>query len=130
MAEQTNAALVRDLYRDFRMKDGAILTALIAKEAVWHVPGATPISGDHRGRAAIFEYFRKMGELSAGTFHAELVDVPASESHAVAVATATGKRSGRAYDGSYLLIMRIAEGQVVDARLFNEDPAAFESFWS
>lgn len=130
MAEHPNAALVRDLYQAFRMKNGAALTALIAKEAVRHVPGATPISGDHRGRTAIFEYFRKMGELSAGTFHAELVDVLASETHAVAVATATGKRSGRAYDGSYLLLMRIADGQVADARLFNENPAAFESFWS
>ena len=69
---------------------------------MWHVPGSTPISGDHEGRTAIFESFRKMGELSGGTFHAELVDALASDTHAVAVATATGKRGGKMYDGSYL----------------------------
>lgn len=78
---------------------------------------------------AIFEYFRKMGELSGGTSHAELVDALASDTHAVAVETATGKRGGKVYDGSYLLLTRIEDGRIVDARLFNEDPKAFKAFW-
>jgi ketosteroid isomerase-like protein len=71
-----------------------------------------------------------MGELSGRTFHAELVDVLASETHAVAVAAASGRRAGRTYQGRYLLLMRIRDRQIVEARLFYEDQAAFESFWS
>jgi ketosteroid isomerase-like protein len=95
---------------------------------VWHVPDSTLISGDHRGHKAIFEYFGRMGELSGRTLHAELVDVLASEAHAVAAAS--GPRADRTYQGRYLLLMRIRDRQIVEARLFNEDQAAFESFWS
>lgn len=118
------------LYKAFDRRDVPGMSALIAKEAVWHVPGSTTISGGHRGHAAIFEYFRRMGELTDATFHAKLVDVLASDTHAVAVATATGRRANRAYEGRYLLLMRIGDRQIVEANLFNEDQAAFESFWS
>lgn len=58
------------------------------------------------------------------------MDACASDTHAVAVATATGKRGGKTYDSGYLLLMRIEQGRIVDVRLFNDDPDAFESFWS
>ena len=30
---------------------------LLAEDIVWHVPGRSPIAGDHRGTAAVVEYF-------------------------------------------------------------------------
>jgi len=125
-----NALSVRRLYEASHSRDMETLASLIAEDAVWHVPGSTLISGEHRGRSAIFEYFRRMGELTGASFHAELIDALASDTQAVAVATATGKRAGKAYDGSYLLLMRIEEGRIVDVRLFNDDSDAFDSFWS
>jgi ketosteroid isomerase-like protein len=71
-----------------------------------------------------------MGELSGRSLHAELVDFLASEAHAVAVASASGRRADRTYQGRYLFLMRIRDRQIVEARLFNEDQAAFESSWS
>jgi ketosteroid isomerase-like protein len=130
MIVHPNAAVVRRLYEAFHTRDTATLSDLIADDAVWHVPGSTLISGDHRGKAAIFDYFRRMGELSGGTFHAELVDALASDTHAVAMATATGKRAGRTYDSGYLLLLRMEAGRIVDVRLFNDDAKAFEMFWS
>src|SRR2546426_2555528 len=100
------------------------LASLIAEDAVWHVPGSTLISGEHRGRSAIFEYFRRMGELTGGSFHAELIDALASDTQAGSGATATGRRAGKADDGSYLLPMRIREGPVPDLRLLHEDSAS------
>src|SRR6266516_1571593 len=76
------------------------LKTRIAEDAVWYVPGSTPISGEHRGHAAIFAYVQKLVELSGGTFRAELVDILASDMHAVALASATGTRGdqiGRAH---------------------------------
>jgi ketosteroid isomerase-like protein len=130
MAIHPNATLVHRLYEAFDRKDVPSISALIADDAVWHVPGSTLISGGHRGRSAIFEYFRRMAELSDATFHAKLVDVLTSDTHAVAVATATGRRAAQSYEGRYLLLMRIRDRQIVEAHLFNEDQAAFESFWS
>ncbi len=130
MFEHPNATLVNHLYDAFDAKDGERLKRLIAEDAVWFVPGSTPISGEHRGHAAIFAYFEKLAELSDGTFRAELVDILASDMHAVALASATGKRDDRTFEGSYLLLMRIENGRIIEARLFNDDPAAFEAFWA
>ena len=130
MFEHPNATLVNHLYDAFDAKDSEKLKKLIAEDAVWYVPGSSPISGEHRGHAAIFAYFQKLAELSGGTFRAELVDILASDMHAVALATATANRDDRAFEGSYLLLMRIENGRIVEARLFNDDPAAFEAFWA
>src|SRR5947209_15468931 len=75
MFEHPNAALVERLYAAFDGKDVASLGKLIAEERVWHVPGTSPVSGDHRGQEASFAYFQKLAELTDGTFHAELIDV-------------------------------------------------------
>ena len=88
------------------------------------------ISGEHRGHSAILAYFAKLGELTNGTFRVQLVDILASDMHGAAFATATGARGERTYEGSYLLLFRIENGRIVEARLFNDDPEAFEAFWS
>ena len=97
---------------------------------MWHVPGSTEISGDHRGHEAIFAYFQKAAELSGGTFRAELVDVLASDMHAAALAAAIGERGDRVLEQTYLLFLRIENDRIVEARLFNEDEEAFQAFWS
>ena len=130
MVEHPNATVVRRLYDAFRTKDAEALAQLIAEDAVWHVPGSTRISGDHRGHAAIFAYFQTLARMTGGTFHAEFVDVLASEDYAAALATATGKRDARTYDGSYVLLFRVERGRIVDARLHNEDSTAFDALWS
>jgi uncharacterized protein len=130
VTEHPNAALVRRLYEAFRTRDRATLTALIADDAVWHVPGSTPISGTHRRAAAIFAYFQALGERSGATFHAELVDAFGSDRHAVALATATGQPAGRGYVGRYLLLMTIRRDRIAEAHPFNDDQAASDAFWS
>ena len=41
---------------------------LLAPDIVWHVPGRSPIAGDHRGRDAVLAYFRRRRELASSTF--------------------------------------------------------------
>src|SRR5256885_14804514 len=97
------------------------LASLIAEDAVWHVPGSTLTSGEHRGRSAIFEYFRRIGELTGGSFHAGLIDTFASGTQAGGVATTTGKRAGKADDGSHLPPMRNEEKRGVHRPLVYHD---------
>lgn len=40
---------------------------LLAEEVVWHVPGRNTIAGDHRGAAAVLEYFEKRRRLADAT---------------------------------------------------------------
>src|SRR2546427_3369806 len=130
MFEHPNATLVNHLYDAFDAKDSEKLKKLIAEDAVWYVPGSSPISGEHRGHAAIFAYFQKLAELSEGTFRAELVDILASDIHAAALAAAIGERGDRVLEQTYLLFLRIENDRIVEARLFNEDEEAFQAFWS
>ncbi len=128
--EHPNVALLSRLYEAFDKNDVATLAKLIAEDAVWHIPGSTPISGEHRGHTAIFAFFQRLAEMSGGTFRAQLVDVMASDMHAVALATVSGTRGERTYDSSYLLLFRIENERIVEARLFNDDQEAFNAFWS
>lgn len=40
---------------------------LLAEEIVWHVPGTSPISGDHRGPAQVIEYMERRRRLASAT---------------------------------------------------------------
>ena len=33
------------------------VTQLLDEDIVWHVPGGSPIAGDHRGIARVIQYF-------------------------------------------------------------------------
>jgi uncharacterized protein len=128
--EHPNQAVVEQLYAAFESRDAEALKKLIAEDAVWHVPGSSLISGDHRGHTEIFAYFQKLEDLTGGTFGAELIDVLASDMHAAALASAKGTRGDRAYEATYLLLFRIDQDRIIEARLFNEDEEAFQAFWS
>src|SRR2546427_10329645 len=121
MFEHPNAALVERLYAAFDAGDAESLKKLIAEDAVWHVPGSTEISGDHRGHEAIFAYFQKLAELSGGTFWAEPVDVLASDMHAAALAAPIGERGGGGLEPTDLLFLRVENDRIVEARVVNED---------
>jgi hypothetical protein len=55
MAEHPNVELTRRGYRAFSEGD-MTLTELIADDCVWHVGGNNVLTGDHKGREAIFGY--------------------------------------------------------------------------
>lgn len=40
---------------------------LLAEDIVWHVPGVSPIAGDHRGPAGVIEYFERRRRLANET---------------------------------------------------------------
>jgi ketosteroid isomerase-like protein len=40
---------------------------LLAADIVWHVPGRSPIAGDHRGTDAVVEYFETRRRLADAT---------------------------------------------------------------
>lgn len=128
MSAAAHAELVRRLYGAFGARDASALEALLADGVVWHVPGRNPLAGHHRGRGAVLAYLAALGQRTGGTFRAELIDVLASDSRAVALARATGQRGDTCYDGIYALVLDIGEGQVCEAWLMPEDLYALDAF--
>lgn len=131
MGEHPNAALVRRLFDAFARRDLETILAVVPEEVVWHFPGRLgALAGSHRGRDAVLEFLAAVEELTAGSFSLDLLDVTASDEHAVALFRGHGERAGRRLDNPTSLVMRIRDGHVVELREFVWDLYHVDDFWS
>jgi len=126
-----NAALVRTLFDAFRRRDLAAILAVVPDDVVWHFPGRRGrLAGTHRGRDAVLGFLASVEELTGGTFHVDLLDVTASDVHAVALFRGHGTRDGRTLDNPTALVLRIDAGRIVEVREFVWDLYHVDEFWS
>jgi ketosteroid isomerase-like protein len=80
----------RGVYAAVASRDFATMESCFTPDAVWHLPGKSPITGDRYGRAAIRDgFFARLRPRSGQTFQAELLDVTAGQTFVVAVEHAT-----------------------------------------
>ncbi len=127
MADHPNAALIRKMYDAFIRGDYIpTLTEILSEDVVWHLPGAGPFAGDHRGRDAVFA---AMGHFD-GSVQLELHDVLANDEHAVALLRARGSRKGKEYDALEIDIFHISDGKVTEFWSFSEDQRLTDEYWS
>ena len=130
MERLPNADVLQRLVDAFISGDQAGLDAVFTNGAVWHEPGRAPISGDHKGKAAIFEFFGRVGELSGGTFRPDLHDICASEAHGVMLYHGTAKREGRELRTPQVLVAHIENGKIAEVwNTIAGDEAAWNDFW-
>jgi len=130
VTEHPNAGIVREGFDRFGRGDVAGLLDLFADDAVWHVPGASAMAGDYRGRDEIVAFLRRTAELTGGTYRVELLWVVADDEHTVAVYRARGERDGRALDIEQALLIELRDGLWADIRAQPLDQPAFDAFWA
>ena len=106
------------------------LLDLLDEQVVWHVPGRNAIAGDHRGRDAVMDYFRRRRELASATFTIQVRDVLAVGGTVVQVAGGTAERRGRRWTWDTVGIFRVADGRIAEGWLVPLDQAAFDEIWS
>jgi uncharacterized protein len=126
--EHPNAALVRRVFAAFG-NDAMAISAALARDVVWRVPGHTVMSGEYRGRRDVVEFLRRTGLETGGTYRSRLHTVFADDEWAVAIYRATGTRNGIALDVDQALVIRIADGQWREITAVPLD-SAFEEFWA
>jgi ketosteroid isomerase-like protein len=131
VAEHPNVGLIRKVY-DALVNGNylAALTELFREDVVWYLPGTHPLSGEHRGRDAVFAAMRRFEQLSAGTIRIDVHDVLANDEHAVALLRATGTRSGTRHDSLEVDIYHITGGKVTELWSFAENQRLTDAFWS
>lgn len=128
--DEAAVATVRRLYAALAASDLAAAEACFAPEAVWHVPGHSPIAGTHRGWPEILSgVLDRLGPLSGGTFRAELVDVAVGEHYVVAVQHATAALGQRRLDVTGCQLMRFAGGRIAEVLGHYNDQEALDGFW-
>ncbi len=132
MSEHPNVALHRKAHEAFAKGDMDTLTKMIAEDVVWHSYGKSQISGDFRGREAVFGgFFAKMNELSGGTAKfVEHYDYLGSDKHSVALFRFGATRSGRTFEFRVCEVIHWRNGQIAENWGYVEDQYGCDEFWS
>jgi ketosteroid isomerase-like protein len=124
-----NEATIRRGYELFNTGNLEGLKAIFADGVVWHTGGRGHLSGEKRGRDATFAYFAQLGEMSNGTFRAELHDVVASDEHVVGLHICIGQRGGKSLNLKEALVFHLRDGKIVEAWEHYEDSQTSDEFW-
>lgn len=110
--------------------DQATLARVISHEVVWHQPGNNQFSGTHRGMVAVGQMLGQMMAVSKGTFSITRADHYMANGDCVAVSIEfAGERDGLVLQQPGVDLLRIADGRIVEVRLFSSDPAQEDAFW-
>jgi uncharacterized protein len=92
MAEHPNVKRLREVYAAFDNADLSGALANLADDAVFHVKGDGPNSGDRKGREAIEAVLIGRYELTGGAHKFEVRDIFADGDHGVVVVRETATR--------------------------------------
>ena len=96
---------VRTGYRAFNEQDIPTLTSVLAHDVVQNVPGNSQLAGSYKGIEAVLAYYGKLGELTDGTFRADLIDAHGDgRGHVMALHQITATRNG---------VTRVSRGSIV-----------------
>ena len=128
--EQRNVEMARRGYQAFN--EGHIDDAMegIDDDVVWHVGGDGPLTGDYKGKQAVLDFLMKFGQLTEGTYEADIHDILASEDHTVVLGTATMTRKGRTHTSRFVDIAHPGpDGRAKEFWRFVEDQAADDEFY-
>jgi uncharacterized protein len=128
VSEHPNAALTRRVFAAFG-NDAKAVSAAMARDIVWRVPGNTVMSGEYRGRREVIEFLRRTGLETGGTYRSSLHTVLADDEWAVAVYRARGSRNGIDLDVNQALVIRIEDGVWAEVTAVPLD-SAFDAFWA
>ena len=130
MSEHPNAMMIRGLFAAFRNADLATIQKTIPEGAAWNFPGRRgQLAGRHVGCDAVLGFLLKVGALTDGTFHLDLIDVTASDDNAVALFRGHGQRLGRTLDNPTCLHFHIRDGVVAEVWGYVWDLYDVDDFW-
>ena len=126
MAEHPNVARIRNIYAAFANGDLAAVNDVFAEDLVWHDAGRGQLSGDYRGREAVFGFFGKVMEVTEGSSHLDLHSVLADDEHGVALVTISANRGGRSIKVNAVDVMHLRDGKVTEVWAIPADQYAFD----
>jgi hypothetical protein len=128
-----DATTVARFYDAFLSDDFETLAAALADEAFWSVGGGTLISGEYRGRAEVVGLFRRIKELSGGTFRplrSDSRNVLTSPFHVALLDLFLAERDGKALRSHEAWVMELENGKVKAGFHYLESIDNFVEFWS
>ena len=126
-----NEDLVRRGYEAFARGDMDTMGQLMAPDVVHRAPGNNLLSGEYKGQEEVFGYYGKIGDLTDGTFRAELESVQAEgDDRVVARHRNVGQRGGKTLDVGETLTFTVSDGKITSLDETPDDQGAMDDFFS
>lgn len=102
---------------------------LLADDVVWHWPGRSSVSGNHRGREAVLELLAGFHRLTGNRLNVKPIDILEGEHHLMSFTHVTADREGEHLDVIMSDAMRFGpDGRVVEYWTLSNDQAAVDTF--
>lgn len=125
-----NVDLLRGFLDAYGANDRDAVGRSLAEDAVWHVGGTHPFSGNYRGRDAILGYFDRVGSETGGTLRLEPIELIASDDRGAAFLGVTAERAGEHLDVTMAEAFQFDdEGRIREFWAHATDQAAIDRFW-
>lgn len=126
MAEHPNVARIREGYVAFAKGDFAGLNELFAEDMLWHEVGKNQLTGDYRGRDAVYGFFGTLMRITEGTFHLDVHTVLADDEHAVALVVTTATRGEVSVMVNDAHVFHLRDGKVTEFWTASTDQYAID----
>jgi ketosteroid isomerase-like protein len=124
MGVDQNLETVRKAYTAFSSGDMDTLMSLYHDDAVHLVPGASQISGAHKGKENILGLYGKLFELSGGTIRIQLDHVLSDGGNrVVSIHTSSLDKDGETITQTEVLLVTLVDGKVAEIQDFFADIA-------
>ncbi|MGW6689204.1 nuclear transport factor 2 family protein [Streptomyces sp. NPDC054961] len=131
MSEHPDCVLVRRTYEAFGQGDMDKLSTMMTADVIQHVPGTSIVSGHHKGREAVFDLYRRLGEETNGTFKIQLDKLLADgRGHVMSFHTVRADRGDRGIEIHEGIFFTIVAGKISDLDVCTEDIDESDAFWS
>jgi 2'-5' RNA ligase len=108
---------------------GGSLRDVLTDDVVWHVPGTSPIAGEHRGVDAVLEYMDTRRRMTDSTFRVTVHGTAMIAGRVVQLAGGEAVRDGREVRWETVGVFRVVEGRIAECWLVPFDQAAFDEIW-
>ena len=123
--------LVRRGYAAFNTGDVATLREILSHDVVQHSPGTSQVAGIYKGIDAVLGLYAKLGELTGGTFRAQLIDVFGDgQGHVTSVHQTTGTRNGTTLVSRGAILFTFLGDRVTDLLEMHADLPADDAFFA
>lgn len=108
----------------------AEVAELLTDDVVWHVPGVSAIAGEHRGVAAVLDYFDRRRRMMDNTFRVTVHGAALIADRVVQLAGGSATRDGRSVEWETVGVFRVAGGRIAECWLIPFDQRAFDEIWA
>lgn len=117
-----NIEIARKGYTAFNEGDIETAMSTISDDIVWHGGLRGPLAGDYKGKAAVLELFMKFGQLTEGTYKAEIHDILSNDEHSVVIGVTKATRKGKTREDKFVDVIHVsADGKAKEFWRFFED---------